>query len=229
MTSSAGEPSVLDAVRVPASTAGQSPSNSSWIIAAVIIAASSLAVAALLAAAVVVRSTWSLPAGSETGPTSGTAFLVDLSATTFARWINESESLFAYPGMLFFHTFGLAIVVGISIAVDLRLLGFATRIPLASMRALFRYLWLGFWINAVSGAMLFAADAPRKAQNPLFEIKLALVALGVMVTAFVYRHLLRVEREPRETSRTGPRLMAIASLLIWTAAIAAGRLIAYAL
>jgi hypothetical protein len=223
MTRSSGEPSVLDTVRVPASTAGESPSNSSWIVAV-----SSLAVAALLAA-VVVQSTGLLPAGAEPGPASETAILVDLSGTTFARWINESESLFAYPGMLFFHTFGLAIVVGISIAVDLRLLGFATRIPLTSMRALFRYLWLGFWINAVSGAMLFAADAPRKAQNPLFEIKLALVALGVMVTAFVYRHLLRVEREPREPERTGPKLMAIASLLIWTAAIAAGRLIAYAL
>src|SRR5688572_23424359 len=162
MTSSSSEPSVLDAVRVPTSTTTrESPSNSSWIIAV-----SSLAVAALLTA-VVVRSTRSLPAGAEFSPSSGTAFLVDLSGTTFARWINESESLFAYPGMLFFHTFGLAIVVGISIAVDLRLLGFATRIPLASMRALFRYLWLGFWINAASGAMLFAADAPRKAQNPL--------------------------------------------------------------
>lgn len=223
MTSSSSEPSVLDAARVPTSTTRESPSNSSWIIAV-----SSLAVAALLTA-VVVRSTRLLPAGAESSPTSGTAFLVELSGTMLARWINESESLFAYPGMLFFHTFGLAIVVGISIAVDLRLLGFATRIPLASMRPLFRYLWLGFWINAVSGAMLFAADAPRKAQNPLFEIKLALVALGVMVMALIYRHLLRVEREPREASRTAPRLMAIASLLIWTAAIAAGRLIAYAL
>jgi hypothetical protein len=223
MTSSSGEPSVLDAVRVPASTTGKSPSNASWIIAV-----SSLAVGALLTA-VVVRSTRSLPAGAESGHSSGAAFLADLSATTFARWINESESLFAYPGMLFFHTLGLAIVVGISIAVGLRLLGFATRIPLASMRALFRYLWLGFWINAVSGAMLFAADAPRKAQNPLFEIKLALVALGVMVMALVYRHLVQVEREPRDTSRTLSRLLAIASLLIWTAAIAAGRLIAYAL
>ena len=122
-----------------------------------------------------------------------------------------------------------AAYVLISIAVDLRLLGFAPRIPLASMRALFPYMWLGFWINAVSGAILFAADAPRKAENPLFEIKLALVALGVMIMALVYRHLLRAEREPREISRMGPRLMAIASLLIWSAAIAAGRLIAYAL
>ena len=223
MTSSSSEPSALDAVRVPRGTTRESPSNTSWIIAV-----SSLAVAVLLMA-VVVRSTRSLPAGAESSPSSGTAFLVELSGTTFARWITESESLFADPGMLFFHPFGLAMVVGISIAVDLRLLGFAPRVPLASMRALFRYLWLGFWINVVSGAMLFAADAPRKAQNPLFEIKLAMVTLGVMVTPLVDRHLLRAEREPRETSRTGPRFMAIASLLIWTAAIAAGRLIAYAL
>lgn len=178
---------------------------------------SSLVVAALVTA-IVVRWTRSVP-----------TILVDLSGTTLATWINESESLFAYPGILFCHTFGLAIVVGLSIAIDLRLLGFATRIPLASMRALFRYLWTGFWINAVSGAMLFAADAPRKAQNPLFEIKLALVALGVMVMALVYRLLLRAERAPRETMRIGTKLMAVASLLIWMAAIAAGRLIAYAL
>ena len=224
MASSSSEHSVLDAVRVPTGTTRESPSNSSWVIAV-----SSLAVAAMLLTVLAVRSIRSLPPGTESSPSSGTAFLVELSGTSLARWINESESLFAYPGMLFFHTFGLAIVVGISIAVDLRLLGFATRIPLASMRALFRYLWLGFWINAVSGAMLFVADAPRRAQNPLFEIKLALVALGVMVMALVYRHLVRAEHEPRETSRTGARLMAIASLLIWAAAIAAGRLIAYAL
>ena len=164
MTSTSGEPSVLDAVPVPTSTTRESPSNSSWIIAV-----SSLAVAMLLTA-VLVRSARSLPTGADSSPGSETAFLVELSGTPFARWINESESLFGYPGMLFFHTFGLAIVVGISIAVDLRLLGFAPRIPLASMRALFPYLWLGFWINAVSGAILFAADASRKALNPLFEI-----------------------------------------------------------
>ena len=222
MTSSSSDPSVLDAVRVPPSTTREPQSNSSWIIAA------SCLVGAMLLAAVAVRSIGSLPPGAQSSPSSETTFLVALSGTAFATWVNESESLLGYPGILFFHTFGLAIVVGISIAVDLRLLGFAPRIPLASMRALFRYLWFGFWINAVSGAMLFAADAPRKAQNPLFEIKLALVALGVMVMALIYRHLLRVEHAPRETSRTGPRLMAIASLLIWTAAIAAGRLIAYA-
>jgi len=56
--------------------------------------------------------------------------------------------------------------------IDLRLLGFAMRIPLASMRTLFRYLWLGFWINAVSGVMLLAASVPRKLKTQLIAYAL---------------------------------------------------------
>jgi hypothetical protein len=159
----------------------------------------------------------------------GALFLVWLSNTEFARWINESESVFGYSGILFLHTFGLASVVGFSTAIDLRLLGAASRMSVTSIRPLFRYMWLGFWVNAFSGAMLFAADAPRKAENPLFEFKLALVAIGVAIMAVIQRRLLQTESGvSRPDSHSGFRMLAIASLVIWAAAIAAGRLIAYA-
>jgi hypothetical protein len=159
----------------------------------------------------------------------GALFLVWLSNTELARWINESESVFGYAGILFLHTFGLAIVVGFTIAIDLRLLGAASRMSVTAIRPLFRYVWLGFCVNALSGAMLFAADAPRKAANPLFELKLALVAIGVAVMAVIERRLLQAESGvSRRHSHSGFRMLAIASLLIWAAAIAAGRLIAYA-
>ena len=159
----------------------------------------------------------------------GALFLVWLSNTEFARWINESESVFGYSGILFLHTFGLAIVVGFTIAIDLRLLGAASRMSVTAIRPLFRYVWLGFCVNALSGAMLFAADAPRKAENPLFELKMALVALGVAAMAVIQRRLLQAESGvSSRDSNSGFRTLAIASLLIWAAAIAAGRLIAYA-
>jgi len=156
-------------------------------------------------------------------------FLIWLSSTTLARWVNESESMFGYPGILFFHTFGLAVVVGISMAIDLRLLGAAPRISMSSMRPLFRYMWVGFWVNAVSGAILFAADAPRKAANPFFETKLAFVALGVTLMVLIERQLFRLDADSASvTSHARLRLLAAGSLLAWVAAIAAGRLIAYA-
>ena len=159
----------------------------------------------------------------------GSLFLVWLSNTEFAKWINESESVFGYSGILFLHTFGLAIVVGFTTAIDLRLLGAASRMSVTAIRPLFRYMWLGFCVNALSGAMLFVADAPRKAENPLFELKLALVAIGVAVMAVIQRRLLQAESGvSRRDSHSGFRMLAIASLLIWAAAITAGRLIAYA-
>lgn len=156
----------------------------------------------------------------------GTGLLYQLSNSRFAAWINESDSFLGYPGFLFLHTLGLALVVGVSIAVDLRLLGVAPRVPLTSVRSLFPAIWLGFWMSAVSGAVLFIADATGKAENPLFEIKLALVALGVMLTALAQRHLFGVAGD---MSYQRLRLLAIASLVVWFAAIVAGRLVAYVL
>jgi hypothetical protein len=159
----------------------------------------------------------------------GHLFLLWLSRTGFARWVNESETIFGYSGILFLHTFGLAVVVGVSIAIDLRLLGAASRMSITAVRPLFRYLWWGFCVNALSGAILFAADAPRKVANPMFELKLALVALGVAVMAVIERRLLQAESSASSVDsqpRFGP--LAGASLLIWAAAIAAGRLVAYA-
>jgi hypothetical protein len=161
-------------------------------------------------------------------PAEGMLLLAWLSDTGLAKWINESESIFGYPGILFLHTLGLAMVVGVSGAVDMRLLGVAPRIPAAALRQLFPYIWWGFSINAVSGLLLFVAGA-RRAANPLFEVKLALVALGIAAMSLIQRELSTIDdgvplpaRAPKHLRR-----LAIASLAVWLIAIAAGRLVAY--
>jgi hypothetical protein len=212
-------PAVLDAVRKAASARSEPETALPWVVAL------SASIATLLLAAVALQTFG--PAVEQVQVGIGSRFLIQLSDTRFAHWINETESLFGYAGFLFLHTFGLAIVVGISIAVDLRLLGFAPRVPISSVRTLFPPMWVGFWMSAVSGAILFMADATRKAENPLFEIKLALVALGVMVMALIYRQIAAMDRHQTDTSSVRGRLLAIASLLIWLGAIAAGRLVAY--
>ena len=162
-------------------------------------------------------------------PSRGILFLTWLSSTGLARWINESESIFGYPGILFLHTFGLAVVVGLSIAINVRLLGAAPRIPAGSLRRLFPYVWFGFWVNAASGLLLFVPEASRKATNPLFEIKLALVALGVVAMSLIQGQLFRMENQPdsERQDRRKLKFLAFASLACWLAAIAAGRLLAY--
>jgi hypothetical protein len=194
-----------------------------WIVAA------ASATAALLVANIAIHSFGVVAARAasnidgRTGP-----FLLWLSSTGVARWINESETLFGYSGVLFLHTLGLAMAVGASVVVDLRMLGAASRISIAALLPVFRFMWIGFVVNALSGALLFAADAPRKAANPLFEFKLVLIAVGIALMAMMERSLLKSEAgaELAGAERRLSRL-AIASLLIWTAAIVAGRLVAY--
>jgi hypothetical protein len=153
------------------------------------------------------------------------AFLAWLSGSPVGEWV--SGSTWAYPGLLFVHTLGLGVLVGLNSAVGLRLLGFAPSVPVADMEPLFQYMWIGFWVNAVSGSVLFIADAPKKAANPSFIIKLVLIALAVWVMRALKRHAF-----PRSGSSTTfvsrrVRLLAAASLALWGGAITAGRLMAY--
>lgn len=152
------------------------------------------------------------------------AWLENMALST---WIREGqETIWAYPTILTLHTFGLMLLVGASVVLDLRLLGVASRIPLGPMRALFPIMWAGFWINAVTGALLFAADASAKASSVLFLAKLSFVAVGVMTLVLIRRSLYSVDAAPA-TANSATRRLAVASILAWTAAVTAGRLLAY--
>ena len=150
-------------------------------------------------------------------------WLAWLENTSLATWVRESESLWAYPTILTLHTFGLSLLVGANVALALRLLGFAPGVPLAPLAFLFRIMWAGFVINALSGAGLFIAEATSKATQPIFFVKLALVALGM---ANIYLFPVDLLREPEKGSLRG-KIFAVSSIVIWAGAITAGRLMAY--
>src|SRR5689334_21508412 len=118
-------------------------------------------------------------------------FLAAIEHSPFSTWVRESGSLWAYPGILFMHTVGLACVVGVNAAVDLRILGVARRVSLAPMEKLFPIMWLGFLINAVSGTVLLAADATTKLANPVFGVKIGFIALALVNIWLLKRYVFR--------------------------------------
>jgi hypothetical protein len=152
--------------------------------------------------------------------------LAALENSGFSAWLKGSTSIWAYPSVLTLHTLGLGVLVGANWVLDLRLLGVAPAIPLQALEKLFRAMWLGFWINAVTGVMLFIGDATTKGSTWLFMVKLSLVAVGVVIMVFTRRSVYGRGVESPQASRQARRLAA-ASLIVWTAAIAAGRYMAY--
>jgi hypothetical protein len=110
--------------------------------------------------------------------------------------------------------------------VDLRVLGVARQLPVAPLERYFPIIWASFWVSAISGAILFAADATAKIVSPLFGAKMLTIALGVLTMVLIRR---RIVRDPAAAMAMPgrSRWLAAASLSLWFAAIAAGRLMAY--
>jgi hypothetical protein len=154
-------------------------------------------------------------------------FLTWLESSALATWVRESGSLWAYPTILTIHTIGLSILVGANAALDLRLLGVAPRIPIGPLDTLFRFMWAGFWLNALSGVALFIGDATVKGTQPVFMVKLGLIALGVVNIGMLRRYLARTARLAPGAASFKGRVLAATSLVIWAGAITAGRLMAY--
>jgi hypothetical protein len=154
-------------------------------------------------------------------------FLMWLEHNGFSTWVRESTSLFSFPGVLLLHTIGMALVVGIAAAIDLRILGFAPALPIAPMERFLPVLWTGFWINTVTGVVLFAVSATKRATQMDFLIKMLFIALAIMTVRMIQQRVLRDQgRDPGPLS-TEAKWLARASLFFWMGAIVAGRLLAY--
>ncbi len=164
-----------------------------------------------------------------------TDLFTSIEGSTLAAWVRESPSIWAYATILTLHTVGLAIVVGVNVVVDLRLLGWAPRLPVATLRALFPIMWAGFAINLASGLLLFIADATTKSSQRVFWVKLALIAVALLIARSLSKSLRQQDASsPAEAGRhignaadSNLRLLAMLSLLLWAGAIVAGRLMAY--
>jgi hypothetical protein len=154
-------------------------------------------------------------------------FLSWLENTNFSIWVRESGTLFAFPGILLVHTYGMALVVGIVAAIDLRILGFAPALPLSAIAKFLPIFWVAFWINALTGTILLVADATTKMTNPDFLIKMGFIALAVVNQRMIQKRVLRDPQVDTAPFSGQAKLLAVTSMLFWFAAITAGRLLAY--
>ena len=139
--------------------------------------------------------------------------------------MRESPSVWAFPTILTLHTTGMAILVGASWLLDLRLLGISSRsTPLAAYRWVFPAITFGLIVNLVTGVLLFIKNATTWGTAVPFGVKMLLVVVSVVLLLPIRKYV-----NSDEVGEIGgnARLLAIASILAWTGAVTAGRLLAY--
>ena len=151
-----------------------------------------------------------------------------IESTWLSTTLRDSANVFVYPTILAFHTLGLAFLVGISSAISLRILGAAPSLPLAPLKKFFPVMWLGFWVNAVSGVLLLLIEPSRFLTMTDFYVKLLVIAGAVITMRLLYLNVFRnpVNLDTKPMPK-GNKILAGMALTLWGAAITAGRLTAY--
>ena len=154
-------------------------------------------------------------------------FLVWLEGTWIANAIRTIPWL--YPTFETGHYIGLSLLVGGIMLIDLRVLGFASRLPLKSMIGLLPFVWIGFIINVFTGSMLFIYGATNFGTNPAFMLKMGfMVVAGLNALAFD----LSVRRSggswvAADRPPTLVKGFATLSLVFWVCVVTTGRWMAY--
>jgi len=140
------------------------------------------------------------------------------------------QSVWAYPAANVGHIVALTVFAGSVAIMDARLLGaFAAAPPADVVRPARRMAKLGLLLMLITGSALFTAEASHVGTNPVFQAKVALIALG-LINAFCARRALGGALDSMPAFEPLPpriRLSAFLSLGIWIGVAACGRLIAY--
>lgn len=154
------------------------------------------------------------------------SFLTWLHDRPISMWVAQSDSLWAFPFVLFLHTTGIALTAGCSFVVTMSVLGWMGPVSQPSLRKLFPWLWGGFVLNAVSGTLLFMAAATTTGYKATYYLKLALILMGVL-TLLPVGTFFQEDISSNAEIPSRVKVFAAASLLFWAGAITTGRLVAY--
>jgi hypothetical protein len=151
-----------------------------------------------------------------------------LENTSLAAAIRDAT--WAYPILEIIHITGIALLVGAAFMFDLRLLGASRHLPVMGLaRHLLPWSRRGLLLIIPSGFLLFITNAVALANNPVFWLKMGLLA-AAGINALVFRQRsLRIADQPQaeQAGPPGGRINALLSLLFWIAVITCGRLLAY--
>lgn len=156
---------------------------------------------------------------------------------TLASWVEAGAlsqalraSVWLYPLVNTAHVVGIALLFGAIAPLDLRLLGCWRTVPPGPLlRTAVPVSVAGLVLALSSGALLFLARPLDYVREPLFGMKMVLLALAVL-NALALRRSPAWQAVQHGSGRTAPRrgqAAALASLLLWLAVITAGRLIGY--
>ena len=144
--------------------------------------------------------------------------------TYFASLIKRSMWAFAITETI--HIIALAVLLGSTLLVDLRLLGKGmTQEPVSALsRTLLPWTWSMLGVIVVTGILMFGSEAVRLRDSGPFFYKMVILCLAVLFHVTIHR---RVTGSDAIEGTGTARVTAYLSLVGWLSVALAGRAIAF--
>ena len=131
------------------------------------------------------------------------------------------EAFWPFPTILTIHVFSMGLVSGVGIATGLRTFGVGGGTAISRWARFAAVSNIAVVIVILSGIGLFMTYPAKAITNPLFFIKLAAMAVALVITAWLTR------RMRADVDIEGLRLSGVSLIVLWVFVIFAGRFLAY--
>lgn len=153
--------------------------------------------------------------------------IAQLTASELHQFITSNS--WVWPTMEMVHFFGLCLLFGSLLIVDLRVIGFARNVPLTLVDTFIIATLIGFILNAITGVLFVVGDPARYFTNIAFKIKMGLIIIaGLNALYFTLRIRPKIHSGADSNSLPGSaKFIAFISLTLWTSIIVLGRFIPY--
>jgi len=164
--------------------------------------------------------------------------MIDLGLSEFCKWLaatSLSQTIqttgWIIPALQTIHILSVAVVFSSAILVDLRIWRLLERdVPMPEVeRRFLPTVWPVLLILLTTGSLLIIGEPRRSLLNSTFYLKMALLAVAIVLTAGLQRS---ISSSPNSWDRNRARRMAgrfaaSVSILVWCGILFAGRWIAY--
>jgi putative copper export protein len=152
-----------------------------------------------------------------------------LAATPLSHTIQTTSWII--PTIQIIHILGVAVLFSSAVLVDLRIWRLLERdIPLSQVaRRFLPQIWPVLLILLITGSLLIVGEPRRSLLNSTFYLKMALLAVAIMLTAALQRSISSSPNswDKDRGRRLAARFAATASIALWCGILFAGRWIAY--
>jgi len=136
------------------------------------------------------------------------------------------SSMWVWPILEDLHFFGLILIVATIGLLNLRILGFLKKLPVAPLHRFIPLGIVGVYINIITGMFFFIGMPPFYSNNIAFQLKMLTVVVAgtnLMIFYCTSAFLKLAKLGPGDNAPIWARLVAFSSLFLWISLIVMGR------